>query len=206
MFVPETNRILHTQALPYYCKNDTEADGNCFFHAIVDQLKNPEIAASISDRASHIDLSSHLAIRRAVVDFCRYNNDLQETDFPTWKDNFLAEEKQKSHFFGLHNDIIWRMWLENMEKSGTWVEEIFVLTTALFFGKDLLIVQPNFHYTVSGAMVGQQSHGPPFALVHLHGNHFQSVQRIKEVGLNNQDGNQQNQPVRHWWHSICWLL
>ena len=123
-----------------------------------------------------------------------------------WKEHFLADEQEKSHFYGLHKEVIWRICLENMEKTGTWVENIFVLSTALFFGKDIMIVKPHYHYTISGTMGGQQSEDPPFVMAHLYENHFQSVLRITEEDLNNQNGNQQNHADQRWWHRICHLL
>ena len=44
----EATKILEAQGLPYYCKTNMLGDGNCFFHAIVDQLKDDEIRRTIS--------------------------------------------------------------------------------------------------------------------------------------------------------------
>ena len=132
MDINETNRILRSHDLPYICKRMTAGGGNCFFHAIVDQLKDEVIAENISNRSKLIDISDHIAVREAVIEFCRHDNDLLNSDWNGWKDEYVASEREKSHFSGLHEHVVWRALLDEMEKSGAWTDWIFVTATALF--------------------------------------------------------------------------
>ena len=193
MDINETNRILRSHDLPYICKRMTAGGGNCFFHAIVDQLKDEVIAENISNRSKLIDISDHIAVREAVIEFCRHDNDLLNSDWNGWKDEYVASEREKSHFSGLHEHVVWRALLDEMEKSGAWTDWIFVTATALFFGKDIHIIKSNYHYKLSGNMYGQHPEDPPFAMVLLNEVHFQSVRRLIK-------GNGNNQP---WWRRIC---
>ena len=77
-----THRILARHGLNdvYFCRSDTPGLGDCFFHAIVDQLSDKEIGESVGSLARGIPRNANV-IRKSVVDFARQN-----------QDNFLADE------------------------------------------------------------------------------------------------------------------
>ena len=197
----EADKILQARGLPYYCKNATEGSGDCFFHALVDQIKEDDaIANTLSQRSGHIDYANHLAVRKAVVDFCRHSNELLDSEWAIWRNDYINEQREQSHFHGLHQEVIWRICLERMEQPGTWVNQVFVAASAMYFAKDIIIVGPRTNFTLPGSMGNQQANGPPFVMVHAF-DHFQSVHRALETcsaGPSIGEGS--------WWSSFCNIL
>ena len=51
---PDPMAAVRFHKLPYYAKTNTPGDGNCFYHAIADQIvNNPNVFETISDEAKH---------------------------------------------------------------------------------------------------------------------------------------------------------
>ena len=173
--IEKATRILAKHGLPYYCKSNTEGDGNCFFHAICDQLTNEKIWRTIFPSSKEFT-NSHLAIRRAVVKFARQSDDLQRDETViAW----LKIEQEKPVNKGKTTEQIWEEYLRHMSEDGTWANEVIIRAAAMFFGKDIFVISESTAYFVYGSMTGQKTHDPPMVLVHMNGTHFQSVHMIR---------------------------
>ena len=186
-------KILEAQHLPYHCGSITLGDGNCFFHALVDQLKDDEIRWTISERASqlyqapfHDKVNWDLAMtfRTAIVDYCRNDEELNNSEWGTiWKAEFL--DKKQKHFPKLTRDKLWDRCLQQMSQKFEYATALFIRATALFFEKDILVIEENTNYRILGSHNGVNKN-PPIAMVHMCRIHFQSVIRdhneVQKIG------------------------
>ena len=174
-------QILEAQNLPYKCGKVTLGDGNCFFHAIVDQLRDDEIRWTISEKSSKIFDDPKFrdnqikTIRQALVEYCRSDQQLNDSEWGTlWKADYVKEQLKR--FRGRSPKGVWDVILNEMEQNKTYVTAIFVRAAALFFEKDILIIEENSNYRILGSHDGL-SKNPPMAMVHMGRIHFQSVLR-----------------------------
>ena len=171
----QAQRILERRSLDqqFFCKTDTKGDGNCFFHAIADQLTNQDIRDSVAPLARNIP-GDHRLIRQRVVDFARSQSDmLLQRDSLL---NYLQDEEdedRRNNPPGRDFLTIWQDYLKGMKKPGTYATELIVLVAAIYFGKDIMVIKDDFVHTVEGS---PQSHDPhPMVIVNMGDDHFQSV-------------------------------
>ena len=61
----------HDMDHQYVCLNDTKGDGNCFYHALIDQLTIPRIRATVIIRDARDIPQNLLSLRQRIVDFAR---------------------------------------------------------------------------------------------------------------------------------------
>ena len=178
------SQILEAQHLPYHCGSITLGDGNCFFHALVDQLKDDEIRCTISERASqliqeapfcHNDWNLYMTFRTAIVEYCRNDEELNKSEWGTiWKAEFLCN--MQKHFPKLPHDKLWDRCLRQMSQEGEYATALFIRATALFFEKDIVVIEEETNYRILGTHSGV-SKNPPMAMVHMCRIHFQSALR-----------------------------
>ena len=173
----EAMRAVTRLDLPYRCYEPTRGDGNCLFRAIIDQMRNPHILATISERAKNIERNHH-ALRQAIVDFCEYDCNLHQTDTFQLHKTVYINEAQKP---GESNDTTWKRCLQNMRRDSVFAEDIFIESTAIFLQKDIKLVSPQQTKqhpwtTISGNPI---TPGQPITLAYLPGRHFQSIHSIK---------------------------
>ena len=160
----------HGLMLTFFCKRNTPGDGNCFFHALADQLTDSEIRDTVSLWARDIP-GDHLVIRQRVVAFA-WNNEEVFNDAAILNYFQLAEQNDQR---GRNSADIYRDYLRGMRKPGAWVEdEVIVRIAAIFFQKDIRVIKENLDYPWLG---GPQAVDPPFVIVNMRDTHFQSVQR-----------------------------
>ena len=171
----QAQKILERRSLDqqFYCKTDTKGDGNCFFHAIADQLTNQDIRDSVAPLARNIQ-GDHRLIRQRVVDFARSQSDmLLQRDSLL---NYLQDEEdedRRNNPPGRDFLTIWQDYLKGMKKPGTYATELIVLVAAIYFGKDIMVIKDDFVHTVEGS---PQPHDPhPMVIVNMGDDHFQSV-------------------------------
>ena len=171
----QAQKILERRSLDqqFFCKTDTKGDGNCFFHAIADQLTNQDIRDSVAPLARNIP-GDHRLIRQRVVDFARSQSDmLLQRDSLL---NYLQDEEdedRRNNPPGRDFLTIWQDYLKGMKKPGTYATELIVLVAAIYFGKDIMVIKDDFVHTVEGS---PQSHDPhPMVIVNMGDDHFQSV-------------------------------
>ena len=177
----EADKILRHRNLSweYFCKNDTTGDGNCFFHAIADQLLNdPEIRGSVALRARDIITfpadEMHLIIRQRVVNFARRSEEVNGN--LTLLNMLKSEEDQdrQNNPPGREMDTIWREYLWKMRKPGEWATELIVMAAAIYFGKTIKVIKEDYVWLWEG---GEQAVDYPMVIVNIGDKHFQSVHR-----------------------------
>ena len=171
----QAQKILERRSLDqqFFCKTDTKGDGNCFFHAIADQLTNQDIRDSVAPLARNIP-GDHRLIRQRVVDFARSQSDmLLQRDSLL---NYLQDEEdedRRNNPPGRDFLTIWQDYLKGMKKPGTYATELIVLVAAIYFGKDIMVIKDDYVHTVEGS---PQPHDPhPMVIVNMGDDHFQSV-------------------------------
>ena len=107
----------------------TPGKGDCFFVAIIQQLRRPEIYSTLSGRLQQMaDNWDHLALRKAVCSFA--------------KTSFLVTARREFLIHSMYGVKSWdTYWGPNhMMKSTVWVDPASVQVTAWFLGMDLLIL------------------------------------------------------------------
>lgn len=107
----------------------TPGDGNCFYHAVLQQMQRNDIHAT-SDVFQY-PLPTHLELRQLI---CRYVQE-QQNDIPyiqqyrTFYNNVLHEEY----------NMTWDEFLANQSHNGVHATELFIKTTAVFIGLNIHI-------------------------------------------------------------------
>ena len=158
----QQNLVRHSLDQEYIIRNETEADNNCFFHALVDQLTR------FQGEEANRPLN-HLDVRQRLVDFARINTHiLLQNDTLL---NFLKAEESRDKQ-GRDFTTIWYDYLTKMRKKGTWATELIVMVAAIYFRKNIKVIKDDFVWLVNG---GPQATDPPMVMVNIGDEHFQSV-------------------------------
>ena len=151
--------------------NKTEGYGNCFPNAIIQQCRRPEINNWLREKNPMGIFKSPQALRRQVTNFalnCQHKN---------------VNEYKKNYETTLNKtDRTWKDYWENMEKDGTWVDSIFIQTTAWMIGLDIQILttssKPNNPYIFISGNINNpllKSAGPPMLVGNYTNVHYQSL-------------------------------
>ena len=237
----KAKRIIGTQPLPYQLGRNTLENSNIhetysFFLALVDQLSDPEIRITTSERAQEyyktpVDPDKMAKnFRSAVIDFCcnefTHNPawqalqsykflDIMHDSYPQllkyektvsggkmykcgschacftdhdalgWVDGgFLKGSKGVDDFAdhvvdcrSLDLDQAWTHLVHKMMHNYKFPAiEVFIRATALFFEKDIVILEEGTNYRIPGALTGV-SRNPPMVMVHMSRTKFQSAFR-----------------------------
>ena len=108
----------------------TIGDGNCFYHAIVQQLRRPEIRLFVDPE---LHFQHHHDLRLAVVNFIRQNivSDL----FKNYRQFYTTSVR--------HGTMTWEQLLQNQERSTVFVEELFIRATAIMLNVNILVTSEN---------------------------------------------------------------
>ena len=142
----------------------TEGDGNCFFHALLDQVRNrPEVSQLIPQNvAASGALTDHLTLRRAVVDFAR-----AKVDDP----GLLG--MSENGFAGF---------LKAQARPSTFAEGCVIEFAAVFLGVDIWLISDQnttaSPYTKMSSLRAAEAH---IVLGYIPGLHFQSLYPIGQV-------------------------
>ena len=157
-------RILarHNLDQDFVCLNNTKGDGNCFFHAIADQLIDEEIQATVNRRALHIP-RDHRVIRQRVVDFARRSQECLEDD--TILNELISQQTQDRN--GREPLAIWRDYCRTMRREGEWATEWIVRAAAFYFGKNIRVITDHYVAVWEG---GQPAYDPPMTIVNIGNN------------------------------------
>ena len=173
----------------YFCQRNTLGDGNCFFHALADQLRDVEIKATVAPRARFIPLD-HLILRQRIVDFARQEGLQDEDILHVLQLEESDERKTKPPAQRRDMFKIWSDYLDGMRLPRIFASEKIIRMAAKFFAKDIRVIREDSDFPWYG---GQQASAPQMVIVHMHGNHFQSVHRRQREnaptgGLSQQQG------------------
>jgi ATP-dependent DNA helicase PIF1 len=163
--------------LNYICPLLTKGDGNCFFRAIVSQIRNRLEMQNSMDPNVLIHCRHHMALRKAVCKFAKSDRIVN---------SILAQEKISLYCI---QDVvgdyeaIWKEKIDVMSTNKVWAEDIFTRLTAWFLKKDVrLAVQsakPSNQIcawvTIPGTLDHFQAEGPPITLGYITEKHFESI-------------------------------
>ena len=78
--VPQILATACGHGLNVFCLSETPGDGNCFYHAIIEQLCDRTDLGDVSELK--LQYPNHLRLRHAVVEFVRNQSQLDEHDCP----------------------------------------------------------------------------------------------------------------------------
>ena len=110
----------------------TMGDGNCFYRAVLDQMKNRD---DIKDyfRQSNKYFSNYHELRVSVVNFVRLNYTLNNEYIQGYKSLYEASIHLEN------SNMNWLQFLHNQEKDGVYATELFIKATAVFLGIDIRV-------------------------------------------------------------------
>ena len=176
--VLRANEILSQQNLPYRALRETEGRGNCFFHALLDQLLDRTIWVTLSKRGREVPLN-HVELRKAIVKYMRELGDelSNSHQIQAWLLLEEADESKKPIWERRDRRKIWQDHLKVMETVGQDAYETVILGAAQFFDKDILVINETSSYP----MCCKNPKWPQMAIVHLSRVHFQSVHRVQSI-------------------------
>ncbi len=167
-FLPKIQTILSQHNLPYVCPTPTPADGNCFFHAIVDQMKRPEF---VKKRENNPSLQTHITLRKAIIQYIQHDASFQRTDmYKNIKISVMAESRYKSFL----------EYIDHINEDGTWADTMMIQATASFLQADIKILTDTTNSINSPWLsFSGNSNGEFFrsciTLAHINMIHFQSI-------------------------------
>ena len=142
----------------------TEGDGNCFYHALLDQVRNrPEVSELILQNVTASGaLTDYLTLRRAVVDF-------------------VEARVEDPVVIGMSEDEF-AGFLEAQARPSTFVEDRVIEYTALFLGVDIWLISDQnttaSPYTKVSSDRAAEAH---IVLGYIPRVHFQSLYPIGQV-------------------------
>ena len=113
------------------CANDVApGDGNCFYHAVLQQLHRNDIHAS-SDVTPLCPLPTHLELRVSICQYVlQHQNDIPYIlHYKTLYDNVLHEEY----------NMTWDEFLADQSNNGVHATELFIKSMAVFIGHNINI-------------------------------------------------------------------
>ena len=156
--------------LPLHLDRLTRGEGNCFMIAVMQQLQQNDVYRNcrkdVQDLADEMD---HLRFRKSVKDFINNSQDPRIRDI---KSNYMVAKTAGIETYS------WEEYWEKKLEPGTWADSYFVLASAYFLDKDLVIVDTacsteSPYYTIKGKI--QPSSQQPLILGLVTHTHFQSL-------------------------------
>ena len=86
----EMHQVLDRLGLPFICRRDVAADGDCFYDSVLALLEDPEIQKNIAGRAKGI--TSITMLRYALAHFMETNDTLHSLEvFIVHRNNTLRQ-------------------------------------------------------------------------------------------------------------------
>jgi len=144
----------------------TAGDGNCWYHAVIDQLTRPEIAPLV---APHFLTYDHVLLRLQVVAFIRQEQNSNET--------LLLF---KRHVFN-DNEQDWLNMLSAQETNGTFATGLFCLFTSILLNVKIdITTSTSTRQHPSYALNESASSGAILLIGNLNNIHFQSLIHIND--------------------------
>lgn len=143
----------------------TAADGNCFYHALVDQIHRDTILDRINP---NLRFGDHYLLRLAVVSYVRQNQ-------------FTAQYIQNFRRLSALDDNQWEQILMLQERNGTFASAIFCHTAAIMLNVEIKITtltSTEQHPTY--ALNSEATSGATMILSNITNFHFQSLVPCEE--------------------------
>ena len=98
-------------------KNVTPSDGNCWYHAVLDQIRRPDISHLFPANLLNLD---HRQLRNSVLLFVLQNQ------------NFNAQILRFKTSMFQNNEQGWNLYLQGQGRNGSYASDIFCQSTAIF--------------------------------------------------------------------------
>ena len=119
---------INQRRLPYKADHPpTPGDGNCFIHAVLQQLRRPEFGGDFSELLQTVD---HKEFRVRVRDFI-ISSESQAVQ---------TMKEQLALAFSVGIGTSWPSYWTNIVTPDIWVDHTFVQATALFLKRDIRII------------------------------------------------------------------
>ncbi len=171
-FIPKAMALIARSKIPFSCTKVTPGDGNCFFHAIVDQLERSDIINTLPENILDC-CKDHFKLRQSIVSFIRTNENLRASpNFQNLKIVALTESGQSS----------FEEYLYNMEKAGIWADSLIIYCTSKYLEKNISLAVDSRppHDPWEIFMGGQEGTGTPpsLTIAYLSNVHFQSIRPL----------------------------
>ena len=167
-FVPRVEQCLHDFQLPFVVRDITAGDGNCFFRAIIQCMRD------------HNDqtFNDHMHVRKELVHFIATNRLLQQNEqFRVARLHMISQKRKENEMPGM----TWTRILFDMSQNGTWAEDLFITCTAQFLHRDIKITScqqsRQFPWLTFKPIVQPLVWKPPLTLAMIPQVHFQCLSR-----------------------------
>lgn len=144
--------------LPFLMDDVTPGRGNCFFSAVCQQMRRPELALE--------NLYTHQSLRKCTCEFALALKDPRVVTLGgNFNRNAIACKSRP-----------WDVFFNDMKKNGTWAEEPVVYCLAWLLSRDIIVI--SMDCTINNPWLfidGSGSNFPPIILANIAGVHFQSL-------------------------------
>ncbi len=173
-FLPAVSSIIERQKIPFHYITPTPADGNCFFHAVVDQLQRPDVLGTVQTTISACQ--THTLLRKNVIAFIKSNAAFRHSE------QFEALQVAALQQTGC---VSLSIYLQQMSLEGSWADTLMIQSTASFLCKDISLAidtRPTGKpwETFFGGPNFTRGRAPTLTLAHLDQSHFQSLHPLPE--------------------------
>ena len=174
-FEDEIKQAIKRCGLNLQLDKPTPGDGNCFSHAVIQQVQRSDIRSTLNRRTLKVlnSIEPYLELKQGVKNFMLSTKNITVNAFKVEFEQTvgLAEQVSWGNF--------WRRHLEDKE----WADAIFIQGTAYFLEKDIHVFHTSathdqpFSDPVSGNLEnrGGTCPGAPLLIAYVDGLHYQSV-------------------------------
>ena len=181
-FLPAVTRLLRERNLAFNCDAPTEAKGNCFPYAVMQQLHRPAVRSTLSNEVKVL-CEAYYNLRKAIVGFVRNTapGDEYYELIVAARNSYEATRDAIPEF----PRPSWQQRLKTMEKNGSWFNEQFMQFTAWFLKRDIMCYTMNatikFCASSSNTTGNFQANAQcncseePLHIANLNNSHFQSL-------------------------------
>ena len=150
----------------------TSGDGNCFYHAVIQQFHRPEV-----DR--YLAHDYHELLRRSVYTFVHEG----ESSIA-----YIQEYKKfyQSVLSGDFDNMSWETFVQQQSRIATYATELFIKASAVYIGLDVLITSENCTEEQPYAKVirtwndNGPNDSPSILIGNISGVHFQSLLPLQQ--------------------------
>ena len=202
-YLPEVEQLLKDHNRAFRCDAPTEAKGNCFPNAIMQQLHRPEIRSTLSDETKLLSENDH-HLRTAIIQFIRAT--LSNPQSPYYN---LFDEARNTYTImaieqGFYDSRDWDSLLEYMSTEGKWFDDQFMKFTSCFLRKDIMCYTATGPVKFCGSPKDKEGDfhsdrpcncfGEPLQIVNIRNMHFQSILPLQtpQEGENQEKNNVEN--------------
>ena len=198
-YLGDVRNIISERMLAFRCDQPTEAMGNCFPYAVMQQLHRPQIRSTLSEEMKHLSENCH-DLRTSIVQFVKRIT-------PTSQYYPLINESRNQWILAIGND--WDQRLELMSTDRQWFDDQFMQFTAWFLKRDIICYTINWTKKFCASAVDRPCSfremapcncaAEPLHIANVTNVHYQSLLPIETPEINTTSNTQQNKSnsMRH---------